>query len=200
MPKAKNNLQSVLTGWLQEQDPVNIEKGLSLFDDYNVTIEVHDNKTNTYILDVVSESRMGLIYSVIISFNRTVVRAECECPAFEKTSGCKHIVAAAMEILYEETGLDRDDVGELVLTNQQARLLPANSGKVISLFNDHENPGSWQSFTAEPRNAFTEAGMIFGYSRIRPATNKIKCVAENKDEASWVFEFKDKGSEVYSPA
>lgn len=199
MQLAKEKIQSVLIGWLQQYNPADVKKGFRIFNKIAVYIEGYNKKTNTYSIAVCSESDEDVMYDVEISFYESVVEVECDCPAYENTSGCKHIVAAIIEILYEETDLDLDGIEQLV-KKEPVQILPAITGKVIPLINDQETRIAWHSFIAEPYNAFLQVQGILGYhSYNRQGIEKIKLLAENKDEASWNFQFKASAKIIYSP-
>ena len=199
----KKKHQSALIGWLQQYNPADVKKGFKLFNDHSIEINEYHEGTNTYHVDVPSQSDEYVIYSVIISFSGSSVEDDCDCPAYEKASSCKHIVAAIIEILYYETDYDTEDIKQLVMQNKIAEPSTEklrSAAPVISITNRAISENDWRSFTAQPERAFANAYGLSGYvTSSRQIINKIKLIAENKEEASWNFEFKADRSTIYSP-
>jgi len=198
MQLAKEKIQSVLIGWLRQYNPADVKKGFRIYNKAFVEIDVFNEKTNTYFITVSSESDEDTTYDVEISLSQHVVEDECDCPAYEKTSSCKHIVAAIVEILYSETDLDTDEIEQL-MKKEPVQMLPTTTGKVIPLINDGETSMAWHSFVAEPYNAFLQVQGIFGYHHSRQGVEKVKLLAENNEEVSWNFQFKASAKAIYSP-
>lgn len=113
--REKTKLRSVLIGWLQQYNPADVKKGFKLFKEYPIDFDEYDEKTNTYLIDVPSESNRYLVYSVSVGVSEYVVEGECDCPAYDQTSSCKHVVAAIIGILYAETDLESEEIEQIVM-------------------------------------------------------------------------------------
>lgn len=71
---------------------------------------------------------------------------------------------------------------------------------VIPLTNRINSENDWRHFTAQPERAFANVYSLSGYvNSSRQTVNKIKLIAENKEEASWNFQFKADRSTIYFP-
>jgi uncharacterized Zn finger protein len=203
MVQMKKNLQSSLIEWLRQSNPADVKKGFKLYRNDLVNIEEYDEKTNKYYIEVPSESSWDHVYDVTISFTEFALQGECDCPAFENAARCKHVVAAIIEILFDETDYDTDEIEQLVMKEkptQQANLSAPTLGRVVSLFNEPGTEIPWKNFSCEPQDVFEIAFRISGYlDSGRLVLNKVKMLAANEADASWVFEFKEKAAFIFYP-
>ena len=203
MVQMKKNLQSALIEWLQRYNPADVKKGFKLYRNDLVNIEEYDEKTNKYYIEVPSESSWDHVYDVTISFTEYALQHECDCPAFEKAASCKHVVAAIIEILFDETDYDTDEIEELVMNKkptQQANLSAPTLGRVVPLFNEPGTEIPWKNFSCKPQDVFEIAYRVAGYlDSSRLVLNQVKMIAANEAEASWTFEFKEKTAFIFYP-
>lgn len=203
MKLTTSDIEKSLIAFLKEYNPSDAKKGLRLYQNADVDINEFDEELDTYFVDVASESNEDNWYSVSIAFTKLAIEADCDCPAFEQKGTCKHLVAAAIEILWMEGDMEMDEI-ENVIAKPDIKATPAitnvGSGRVIPLFNDPDDPVKWRSFICNPARAFSEAYSNSGYLNSgKGALSKIKLVKENRDEPSWKFEFKADAKTLFFP-
>ncbi|MCW3114741.1 MAG: box helicase-like protein [Segetibacter sp.] len=197
------DIEESLIAFFKEYNPADVKKGFRLHQNMQVDIEEFDEKLNKYFVDVPSESNEDTWYSVSIAFTKLAIEADCDCPAFEDKGTCKHVVAAAIEILWMEGDMEMDEIENVIakVNNKETPMITnAGSGRVIPLFNGPDDAVKWRSFICSPARAFSEAYSNAGYvNHSRSVLNKVKIVNEKKETAEWQFEFKADAKTVFRP-
>lgn len=195
-----SKLESKLIEKLRQCTHTDIKKGFKLFKKGDAVIDEDNKEENKYLVDVYIDSN-NEFYTIRISISEDVNEGECDCESYLKTGSCKHVTAAIIELIHEETDLDIDDIEQLVMTSQpinNSETLPETSGRVIPLFKEEEGPKPWHRFISRPGIVFQQvlviSGYIYGNSKI---FNKIKLSAEDKENGSWSFEFKAAESTIF---
>lgn len=191
---------------LQQYNWDDVRNGLKLFADNATAMDLDEQIKDSGNYSVIVETDEEEECSVQIHVSGYVISDECNCSVYKKEWHCKHIPAAIMEVMYYETDLKEDDIIRMVqkkvikvVTEEEPRVVPATSGRVISLFGEKDNEIGWSSFESDPVRVFSTVYYMFGYvhNGIQNA-NKIALIAENNEVASWDFEFKA-GSKIYYP-
>ena len=208
MTKKQASLSKYLIDFLIGYDVPELKKGFELYDDRNPEIYVVDEERDLFVIEVPSQTDNYTLYEVSLTIKKDAVGASCDCPAFEKNKKCKHIVAATIEVLTQETDLDFEDIetalAEKMGSTTSEEPMPGKGGKVIwfgktvSLFED-DVILKWQFFRAHPIRAFSEAFKKSGYARSRFNAQKIRLLSEDKTGVKWRFEYKHNKSLSYFP-
>ncbi|MCW3107362.1 MAG: box helicase-like protein, partial [Segetibacter sp.] len=205
MKQATANIEKNIIAFLIEYNQTDVKKGLRLYQQKGAEISGFDEKLNEYDVVVPSESDDYTEYFVTLSFTKHAVETYCECPSYEDKGTCKHIAAAAIEILWMEGDLEMKEIEKLLEgingKESSAEATPFSAtAKVVSLFNDIDTGLNWHSFISNPQRAFTDAYLKSGYGNTsQGAMTKIKLVTENREVPSWQFQFGSDAKTVYLP-
>ncbi|MGI8634835.1 MAG: SWIM zinc finger family protein, partial [Segetibacter sp.] len=137
MKLTTSKIEKSLITFLKEYSAADVKKGLRLYQQKDANIIEFHEKLARYEVEVPIESDEDLLYYVTIAIAELAIEAECECPAFEDKGTCKHIAAAAIEILWMEGDMEMDEIENLITSSNGKGAGSVNSGaetaKVISL-------------------------------------------------------------------
>ncbi len=198
-----SKLESQLIGKLRQYNFNDIKKGYKLFENMDTDIDQYNKKEDYYKVDIINSNEETL-FTVKVGFSNDATMDECECDTFEKTRSCKHITAAILEIIFQKTDFEMDEIEDLIFTKEliiDGVTLPETSGRVIPLFKEEEGSKPWHKFTSNPGIVFQQVKAITGYSMHSNSQiiDKLKLSAEDTKKASWAFEFKAANSITYNP-
>src|SRR5690606_34255793 len=120
------DLSDVLLDWLEFYPGGEVEEGVFLFNKVADRILVTNRKSkNKYSLSVPSQTSNRQPYVVTIHVGRGIdVNDSCNCKAFERMGGCKHVVAGVLHLLIEELYVTPSQI-EMVM-DYEYDILPAS--------------------------------------------------------------------------
>lgn len=102
-----------LVGYIKSHDDKEIEKGFRLFTERTEDILIHPKKKTIYTIDVPSESTDDS-YEVKMNVLSNDVIDKCKCVAYKKYGQCKHAIAAALALLWEEHDYTEEDLEVII--------------------------------------------------------------------------------------
>jgi superfamily II DNA or RNA helicase len=200
--KELSELESKMIRKLRQYSIKDIQKGFKLLDTMSADINSDDDDDDVndlYYVDIVNYLDEQVLFSVKVVFSKDAIEDKCDCTSFHKTGSCKHITAAIIEIIFEETDLLMEEILELALKPDPG-IDPGTSARVIPLFEEQSIPGPWHSFRCSPGKVFQHVYRISGHNRLNTEIfKKVTLLTEDKEIPSWSFEFESVVTTKYYP-
>lgn len=189
---------------LRQYSVKDVQNGFELFKSVDVFVsEREEDDSDICTVDIVNTRTDNLMFTVDVGTSEEAMMDWCECQSFNKTDSCKHIAAAIIQIIHEETELDLEDIKQQLFAKTStgdAGIESKTSGMVVPLFKDKVEAVPWKTFKSNSHNAFQYVNVLSQYFRAdSQMLSNIKLLDENKDKASWAFEFKSKKTTQYFP-